>query len=437
MKKFIISVFSALVASLFMACSSSTTTYSPAAVENLTPTSDTSIAIYFGDNVYDKISGKNVSVKIDTFKFDVFKDRRELLRKFYSLCTSPKVKAYLPNSGQRSFSLYVDDPDKKGELLKISERLTCEVSADGSLFSLGGLYPKEYKRSADGIVLTEESFKERGVYKRNFNDMDGFVRLIANDRTACLSVCMNEVSEFDKKHSRTFNKDFLKLIDIARIQAMAKNTRLNPPSKMVKLMLGIKNINPKTGKEDIIALDELSFNVNDDRRNLVKAVYEKCANPNEKIQSYVQTNLADDPIVSVYYNLNGSKEAISLRCNYDHPGTVTVHDVSLSGGEPSVKGELKYMGLLYKDILYKQTRYDEVVMVPKKNKRILASAENSINSFFDKVAAKRDEMFNIKTNAPMSELDEFIDKVIKSNEGSFSFSHDFVKIIDAANGVID
>lgn len=415
MKKFIISVFSALVASLFIACSSSTSSAFSTS-SSLTPTTDATITIYMGDMIYDRLNGKNVFVEAGSFKFNVLEGRQVFLKKVHDVCYNPSqsIKQFLPNSRNRSFDFWVDNPS--GEKMMIFEKiLNCVYDEKGKLESIAGLVPtdaedayvvrtptpsefeEDYKGNRELLEVAYLTNKEKKLLRKldSFINADEFVEIVANGNTNYTSY----VGE------NSFNYKFFQLLDIAKAQMVAQGKNPMLPSKTTNLTFGIEMTDPKTGKYGIVKLYDLSVNVNEDRRQILKNIYRVCLNPpTEQMKNYIKVNLINKPHFAIYYKSKAGLKALELDCHYDN------------------KGQLSHMASFYD--------------IPKN------STQNGTNTSLidDAINGALDKIFGGKTlqKTKMSDEDEFIEKMLDDENGkkisAYNIAADIVRMIETAYG---
>ena len=257
----------------------------------------------FGDNVTlvfgglaSNPQGGSVEVKLGEYAFDVYKNRRELVREVYSICTKPtaKIQEYITNRlrANTSPSVYVwyyhpDDDGKSTTILKCS-------------FDSKGLY-----------AINDVSTPNRGAKS---NEM--VQKIISN---------------------ASFSHNFMRLIDCANAELAAKNATSTKPSRMLGLKFGARAVDASNGQEFISDLGDLSFDIFKDRRELVREVYASCLNPNEKMQNFIAYERGkgnNSPEISVYYfnpNLEQPRfvASESLICYFNDKGVVSL------GGAPT------------------------------------------------------------------------------------------------------
>lgn len=231
---------------------------------------------------------QETTINLGTHTFDVFRDRRELIREVYNICKNPpaKIKTFIANRtnlGYESVTIYFNNPSLHYEPKDI---LNCAY----------------FKGKLDSVNATV-------IY--NYTTLDGIINKNVSDEY--------------------FSDRFAKFIDAARANAKGN---VNAPNKSITIKFGSQVIDD-TGAEGIATYPSLDykFNVYDDRRELVKKVWESCA----KLQGNIRDEIKKgnkNPSISVWYEHpnGGLDELKSLKCEFDS-NTGTFRRVSQAYGK--------------------------------------------------------------------------------------------------------
>lgn len=233
---------------------------------------------------------KGVMITLGSFSFDVYRDRRELVREFYNVCLKPneKMQTFIKTRlGQNKkekpeISLYYPDQQNKG---KLSDILVCTYDEDG-LLEFNGLEPPN---RADYV---------------NFDEM--------------IEDVTNGKAFGGKRRGSDFSWKFARLIEVANIQAEVKNLVIVPPSREIDIYFGVDDVDRTTGKEGVNVFDKITVDMHKDRRELFKAVAKVCANPNNRMLSYVMEKGSIVDVFTWYKHPQGGliKLERKLNCNY-------------------------------------------------------------------------------------------------------------------------
>lgn len=299
MKKVIFMAILALFASIFTACASKS--------EALPSTEKGMAQMEFGAYVDNPQGGSNIFVSLGTHSFDVFRDRRELVREVYEICVNPpeKFKNFIQNSKQI-----------KWRRLEISLFFRVKT-AYGS-----------------------RDFDERKILTCSFDKEDSALSSLNGEETPNKAEYVNLREMIDTIiNNKNFSQNFVYLIDAARSQHEANKINLNPPSKIATLKLGIKAVDPTNGREGLSFFKELNFDVNADRRELVKLIYEICDKPNANMSAYIAQELnrgTSSPRISVWYKDKNGKfvEFDQLKCTFRKDGLAYLGAPLSGGGVP-------------------------------------------------------------------------------------------------------
>lgn len=230
-------------------------------------------------------TGASTTINLGTYTFDVFKDRRELVREVYALCKNPpeKVKTFIANrrnSGDDSIKISFGAKNAPG--FKYVEVLSCKLK-EGKLDRIG-------------------AFNGAGI-----EEIDGVVDYIVTD----------DYIGYNNKGK--FSRAFALFIDSARAEAKAKDINVTTPNKSITIKFGTREINPETGAEGISTYPSLDyeFNVYDDRRELWKATFNACTKLRGDILNEIK-NGNSRPTISVWYKhpQGGLAELESLKCEF-------------------------------------------------------------------------------------------------------------------------
>lgn len=306
MKKVIFMAILALFASIFTACASKS--------EALPSTEKGMAQMEFGAYVDNPQGGSNIFVSLGTHSFDVFRDRRELVREVYEICVNPpeKFKNFIQNSKQIEW-----------------RRRRLEISL---FFRVKTAYGSR-------------DFDERKILTCSFDKEDSALSSLNGEETPNKAEYVNLSEMIDTIiNKKNFSQNFVYLIDAARSQHEANKINLNPPSKIATLKLGIKAVDPTNGREGLSFFKELNFDVNTDRRELVKLIYEICDKPNANMSAYIAQELNRSsmsfPTISVWYKDKNGKfvEFDQLKCTYHKSGgksdLLSLGNTSKSNGLP-------------------------------------------------------------------------------------------------------
>ncbi len=377
-------IISTLVASLFLACASK---------ENSIPTATTTkgmVTMTIGQNVRPTNGGNRVMVTLGSYSFDVYRDRREMVREVYQLCVNPsqQIQTFIKNrlkSNQNksqfareapAINFYYANQDLKGELYPI---FTCTYDEDGLLEFNG----KEPPNRADYVKLDE--MVDEVIGEKYYGKLrDGM---------------------YD-----SFSYKFAGLIDTAKAQAKAQNIKITPPSKEIPIKFGVRDINPATGEDRLVIFKEIVFDVNKDRRDLFKAVYNVCANPNYNMKNYINAN-RDEYILTLYPNADGHLIEFKkhLLCWHDTAGKI-------------------HIGTRGAALTLKNTKQSQKTTV----------TEQLLTKLVDKIRDKKESDEIIDT----PELDEIANRwaVTTSNPGIASADtkhqfHEWTRLLDAATAI--
>lgn len=220
-------------------------------------------------------TGQETTINLGTHTFDVFRDRRELIREVYNICKNPpaKIKTFIANRknlGDSWVRIHFNNPSSRymGKAI-----LDCEYDK-GKLYNVG---------------------KTR-IY--NDTTLDDRVDDIVSDKY--------------------FSDRFAEFIDTARADAKAKDINVSVPNKSVTIKFGTQVIDD-TGAEGIATYPSLDykFNVYEDRRELVKKVWESCAKLEGNMLDEIK-NGNKNPSMSVWYEHpnGGLDELKSLKCRF-------------------------------------------------------------------------------------------------------------------------
>lgn len=235
-------------------------------------------------------TGQEITVEFGTYTFDVFKDRRELVREVYGICQNPpaKVKTFIANrinAGNRIISVKFKFKDtnplnRYGE--KIVQMMSCAYE-NGKFWQISG----------------------RSIY---YDDTHTKIRPL------------NEI--IDSVIVGDFSRRFALFIDAARAEAKAKDINVSIPNKTITISFGSKVIND-VGAESVSIYPSLDykFNVYDDRRELWKATFNACTQLRGNILREIG-NGNKNPSVSVWYEHpnGGLVELKSLKCEFNDDG---------------------------------------------------------------------------------------------------------------------
>lgn len=240
-------------------------------------------------------TGAKTTINLGTYTFDVFKDRRELVREIYGICQNPpeKMKTFIANRtnlGDNGIDIYFRAKNVPG--FKYVEVLSCELK-QGKLDAIGefnGAGIEEIDRVVDYIVAD------------SYYGGDG-----------------------------KFSRAFALFIDSARAEAKAKDINVTTPNKSIAIKFGTREINPETGAESISTYPDFDyeFNVYDDRRELWKATFNACTKLRGNILNEIK-NGNPNPTMSVWYEhpQGGLAELESLKCEFDNNGMYLVKVVN-------------------------------------------------------------------------------------------------------------
>lgn len=324
MKRILMLTFSALVASLLLACSSHS------AASNANATQSAVITLQIADVVRNPQNGRDVVINLGTLSFDATKDRRELVRAVYELCSKPsdKLKEYASNQKSRPISFWYKNPNKQNQLTAI-DQLRCSITPQGELVGIGKYHIGEYYTF--GV-----DYNMRFFYK-DYETIDDLVDLIANEESHKLDVGGHV------KDSEKFIHHYLQIVDAAKADLATKNQKLSLPSKTITLHFGAQMIDTQTGREGIGILNDFSFDTSKDRRDLIKAVYDGCVKPNDKMKNYIKSELSQgaNPSISIYYrdlrDKSGFTEIETLQCKFNKNGLQSVGGVNMAGTETLYK----------------------------------------------------------------------------------------------------
>ena len=322
MKRICMLTFSALVASLLLACS----THS--AVSNANATQSAVITLQIADVVRNPQNGRNVVINLGALSFDTTKDRRELVRAVYELCSKPsdKLKEYVSNQKGRPISFWYKNPNKQNQLTAI-DQLRCSITPQGKLVGIGEYHIGEYYQF--------DVYYKLRFWHKDYETFDDLVDLIANEEAHKLNIPI--------KDSEKFIHHYLQIVDAAKADLATKNQKLSLPSKTITLHFGVQMIDTQTGREGIGILNDFSFDTSKDRRDLIKAVYDGCVKPNDKMKNYIKSELSQgaNPSISIYYrdlrDKSGFTEIETLQCKFNKNGLQSVGGVNMSGTETLYK----------------------------------------------------------------------------------------------------
>ena len=233
--------------------------------------------LYIQSNIRHPQSGQKITIDFGTYVFDVFRDRRELASEIINVCKNPpeKIKTFLNNR------------------------------AKASSWNVEMYFKYHHPIEGELLMFRCEYDKAKLVEWRN-----------KSDNTISLSTITNDVS--------SLNGIFAMFIDSARADAKQKGVSFTTPSKTITIKFGTQTINPETGAEGIATYPSLDyeFNVYDDRRELIRKVWESCgklqANMREQVYKYNNNN----PTISIWYDESnkGLAEFYSLKCKFDGKG---------------------------------------------------------------------------------------------------------------------
>ena len=228
-------------------------------------------------------TGQTITIDFGNYVFDVFRDRRELVREVYNICKNPpeKIKTFLANRknlGDTFVTIRFNDPTSTHAYKHL---LDCSYSG-GKLYSLG-----------DSSDISDKTINK--IISENVNTM--------------------------------FNYRFAVFIDAARADAKEKGVSITLPNKTVSIKFGSQTINPETGAEGIATYPSLDyeFNVYDDRRELWKKTWEACTKLQGNILKEIE-NGSKNPNVSVYFQVQGKLvELETLKCHFTNKGKYGHH----------------------------------------------------------------------------------------------------------------
>lgn len=216
-------------------------------------------------------TGASTTINLGTYTFDVFKDRRELVREIYGICQNPpeKIKTFIANrTNLGDDEIWISFRTKKTPMI-------------GCKYYRGKL------------VLGE--------------NLDDIVNDIIRDND--------------------FGWQFALFIDSARAEAKAKDINVTTPNKSIAIKFGARVINPETGAEGISTYPDFDyeFNVYDDRRELWKATFNACTKLRGNILNEIK-NGNSRPTMSVWYEhpQGGLAELESLKCQFNGNGMYLV-----------------------------------------------------------------------------------------------------------------
>lgn len=233
---------------------------------------------------------QEITVEFGTYTFDVFKDRRELVREVYGICQNPpaKVKTFIANRINAgdwtiivSFKFKDTNPlNRNGE--KIVQMMSCAYD-NGKFWQISG----------------------NSIY---YDDTHTKIRPL------------NEI--IDSVIVGDFSRRFVLFIDAARTEAKAKGVNVSVPNKTITISFGSKVINDM-GAESVSIYPSLDykFNVYDDRRELWKATFNACTQLRGNILREIDKG-NKNPSVSVWYEHpnGGLVELKSLKCEFNGDG---------------------------------------------------------------------------------------------------------------------
>ena len=250
--------------------------------------------LVFGKEIKNPQTGGKVMIKVDTMEFDPYVDRRVFIRQVYERCANPsaKLKEFLANGYDGVDIMKPISQEKSGDIKYTSVGyLGCFFDKDGKLEHLGGRYiPYTIKKYASIDELIEKIATQRVIVNDDFYKFD-------------------------------FPSSYLSLVDMVREQQGSKNM----PEKKVKIILGTQTINSTTGKLGLDEFGSFEFDVNKGRREFVKAVYDVCSKPSDKIKSYVNAELGRGKGEDIGYRArvglwyktkSGLKDLKSVECSY-------------------------------------------------------------------------------------------------------------------------
>lgn len=229
-------------------------------------------------------TGQEITVEFGTYTFDVFKDRRELVREVYGICQNPpaKVKTFIANRIiSVKFKFKDTNPlNRYGE--KIVQMMSCAYE-NGKFWQISG----------------------SSIY---YDDTHTKIRPL------------NEI--IDSVIVGDFSRRFALFIDAARAEAKAKDINVSIPNKTITISFGSKVIND-VGAESVSIYPSLDykFNVYDDRRELWKATFNACTQLRGNILREIGKG-NKNPSVSVWYEHpnGGLVELKSLKCEFNDDG---------------------------------------------------------------------------------------------------------------------
>lgn len=245
-------------------------------------------------------TGQSTTINLGTHTFDVFRDRRELVREVYGICQNPpaKVKTFIANR-------------------KNLGDTSVEV-----LFSYA--YPKNESGFARVIYCT---YNLRDG-KSEFENMDGYAikkwdSHSRQNKTKPLNEIINDILS-----DRYFSDKFALFIDAARAEAKAKGVNVSVPNKTITISFGAKVIND-VGAESVSIYPSLDykFNIYDDRRELWKATFNACTQLRGNILREIG-NGNKNPSVSVWCEdpNGGLAELKTLKCEFNDDGRYIGYD---------------------------------------------------------------------------------------------------------------
>lgn len=237
---------------------------------------------------YEQDSQKGfVSVNLAAYPFNVSKDRRELVKEIYAICQNPpaQLKSYIQSSLDR---------------------------ADAPSIDLAYYHP-----SAEGnfdVILT------------CFYDRKGVLSAI--NRYSTPSVALDELVK-RIVDNRDFSDHFVRVIDCARSELAAKGGTSTMPSKNITLKFGASVVDRTSGQKTTLDLGDLAFDVNQDRGELVRKVYQSCKDIDGDMLNFVGQELISGtkkPNVSVYYfdDKGRLSEFETLKCTFNEKGVVSM-----------------------------------------------------------------------------------------------------------------
>lgn len=236
-------------------------------------------------------TGQHTTINLGTHTFDVFRDRRELVREVYGICQNPpaKVKTFIANrinAGDWTiivkFKFKDTNPiNRNGE--KIVQMMSCEYDNG------------KFRRISYSSIYYDDTYTK--------------IRPL------------NEIIDSAIVRS-DFSRRFALFIDAARAEAKAKDINVSVPNKTITISFGAKVIND-VGAESVSIYPSLDykFNVYDDRRELWKATFNACTQLRGNILREIDKG-NKNPSVSVWYEHpnGGLVELKSLKCEFNGDG---------------------------------------------------------------------------------------------------------------------